>query len=53
MQEGYPGNKPLFKKDGEAQQITTPALEKLFVTGNTPVTYMREIAQQVTVKMRA
>ena len=52
MQEGYPGNKPLFKKDGEAQQILTPALEKLFVTGNTPVTYMKDIAQQVTAKMK-
>lgn len=53
MKDGYPGNKPLFKKDGDATQIITPALQKLFDTGNTPVSYMKEIAQQVTAKMRA
>lgn len=52
MKEGYPGNRVLFKKDAEARQIIVPALEKIFVSGNTPVTYMKEIAQQVTKKMR-
>jgi multiple sugar transport system substrate-binding protein len=52
MKEGYPGNRVLFKKDAEARQIIVPALEKLFVSGNTPVTYMKEIAEQVTKKMR-
>ncbi|HEY8598050.1 MAG TPA: hypothetical protein VIL85_06435 [Thermomicrobiales bacterium] len=52
MQEGYPGHRPLFKKDGEAQQILTPALEKLFAVGDTTVTYMKDIAQQVTAKMK-
>jgi hypothetical protein len=41
MKEGYPGNRVLFKKDAEARQIIVPALERLFVSGNTPVTYMR------------
>ncbi len=53
MEQGYPSNAPLFKKDGEAQAILTPALEKLFVVGSTPVTYMKDIAQQVTTKQRA
>lgn len=53
MEQGYPSNAPLFKKDGEAQAILTPALEKLFVVGSTPVTYMKDIAQQVTAKQRA
>lgn len=53
MEQGYPANAPLFKKDNEAQQIITPALEKLFVVGGTPVTYMKDVAQQVTAKMRS
>jgi multiple sugar transport system substrate-binding protein len=52
MKEGYPGNRILFKKDAEARQIVVPALEKLFVSGNTPVSYMKEISAQVTKKMR-
>jgi hypothetical protein len=52
MREGYAGNRVLFKKDAEARQIIVPALEKLFVSGNTPVTYMKEISAQVTKKMR-
>ena len=53
MKEGYPGNKPLFKRDGDAGQIIAPALQKLFDTGGTPVSYMKEIAAQVTAKMKA
>ncbi len=52
MQQGYPTNKPLFKKDAEAASLITPALEKIFVAGGTPVSYMKEIAPQVTAKMK-
>ena len=52
MEQGYPGNAPLFKKDGEAQAIIMPALEKMYIVGSTPVTYMKDVAQQVTTKMR-
>jgi ABC-type glycerol-3-phosphate transport system substrate-binding protein len=52
MKEGYPGNRVLFKKDALARQTIQPALEKLYVSGNTPVTYMKEIAEQVTKQQR-
>jgi ABC-type glycerol-3-phosphate transport system substrate-binding protein len=48
MQQGYPGNRVLFKKDADARQIVVPALEKVFIVGGTPVTYMKDVAQQVT-----
>lgn len=53
MEMGYPGNRQFFKKDAEARQIMTPALEKLYVSGGTPVTYLKDIAKQVTDKMRS
>lgn len=52
MTEGYPGNRILFKNDAQARQIIQPALEKLYVSGNTPVTYMEEISEQVTQQQR-
>ena len=51
MEMGYPGNRMLFKKDAEARQIITPALEKVFVSGSTPVTYFKDIVKQVNDKM--
>lgn len=53
MTQGYPTNKPLFRKDAEARALITPALEKIYIAGGTPVTYMKEIAAQVTAKMKA
>jgi multiple sugar transport system substrate-binding protein len=53
MEMGYPGNRILFKKDAEARQIITPALEKVFVSGGTPVSYFKDIAKQVTDKERS
>ena len=50
---GYAGNRQLFKKDADARQIIVPALEKVFVTGGTPVTYFKDVAAQVTAKNRA
>ncbi|MGI8478140.1 MAG: extracellular solute-binding protein [Thermomicrobiales bacterium] len=47
MQEGYPGNRPLFKKDAEAQQIIGPALQKVYVSGGTGVDYFKQVAQDV------
>ena len=48
MQMGYPGGREFFKDNNAASEIITPALQKLFVTGGTPSTYMKDIAQQVT-----
>jgi len=53
MDQGYPANRKLFKKDAEYGQIVTPALEKVFLTGGAPVTYFKDIAMQVTAKMRS
>jgi multiple sugar transport system substrate-binding protein len=48
MQMGYPGGREFFKDNNAAQEIIVPALEKLFVTGGTPVSYMKDIAAKVT-----
>jgi multiple sugar transport system substrate-binding protein len=48
MKQGYPGNRVLFKKDADARQIVVPGLEKVFIVGGTPVTYMKDVAKQVT-----
>jgi multiple sugar transport system substrate-binding protein len=51
MEMGYPGNRVLFKKDAEARQILVPALEKVFISGDTPVSYFKDIVKQVNDKM--
>lgn len=48
LEGGYAGNRQFFKKDAEARQVLVPALEKVYVTGNTPVTYFKDIAAQIT-----
>ncbi|HEY3079465.1 MAG TPA: extracellular solute-binding protein, partial [Chloroflexota bacterium] len=52
MEMGYAGNRILFKKDAEARKIMVPALEKLFWAGGTPVTYFKDVAKEVTAKMK-
>jgi multiple sugar transport system substrate-binding protein len=53
MEMGYPGNRQFFKKDAEARQIMTPALQKVYQSGETPSSYWKDIAKQVTDKMRS
>lgn len=53
MEQGYPGHRQLFKKDAQARQTIVPALEKVFITGGSPVTYFNEVAEQVTNEQRA
>jgi hypothetical protein len=48
MEMGYPSGREFFKDNISAQQLITPALEKVFVTGGTPVTYLKEVADQLT-----
>lgn len=48
MEMGYPSGRDFFKDNIAAQQIIIPALEKMYVTGGTPTSYMKEIADQVT-----
>lgn len=52
MKMGYPGNRVLFKKDAGARQIIAPALEKVFIVGNTPVSYFKDVAKEVEAKMK-
>jgi len=53
MDQGYPAERKLFKKDTEYRQIVMPALQKVFLVGDAPVTYFKDIATQVTAKMRS
>ncbi len=48
MKMGYPGGREFFKDNNAAQELINPALEKIFVTGGTPVSYLKDIATQVT-----
>ena len=48
MEQGYPSGREFFKNNIAAQEIIVPALEKVYLTGNTPVSYFKEIADKVT-----
>jgi len=48
MQMGYPGGREFFKDSNAAQVIINPALQKVFVRGGTPASYLKDIANQVT-----
>jgi multiple sugar transport system substrate-binding protein len=52
MEMGYAGNRILFKKDAEARKIMVPALEKMYWSGGTPVTYFKDVAKEITAKNR-
>ena len=52
LEQGYPAERKLFKKDAEYRQIVAPALQKVFLTGGAPVSSFKDVAAQVTAKMR-
>ena len=52
MEAGYPGNRPLYAKDAEAQALIAPALERVFLAGDAPVAHLAEVAEPVTARMR-
>lgn len=52
MEMGYAGNRVFFKKDAEARKIIQPAIEKVYIAGNTPVTYFKDVAKEVAAKMK-
>ena len=52
MADGYPANRRLFSRDGEAQALINPALERVFVAGDAPVTHLADVARQVTEALR-
>ena len=48
MKMGYPGNRNFYKNTTAAQELTVPALQKVFDAGQTPVTYFQQVADQIT-----
>ncbi len=52
LNQGYPSERTLFKKDAEYRQIVTPALQKVFLIGGAPASSFKDVAAQVTAKMR-
>ncbi len=48
VESGNPRERPLFERDFEAVEIIVPALERIFIVGDTPVTSLEEVAQEVT-----
>jgi len=48
MKMGYPSGREFFKDNNAAQEIIVPALEKMFITGGTPASSMKDIAAKVT-----
>jgi len=53
LETGDPHERPLFKKDAEAEDQINSGLEKIFVVGDTPVTFLTELAAAVTESQRA
>lgn len=53
LETGDPHERSLFANDAEAEQIINAGLEQIFVTGDQPVEYLVELAEQVTEAMRA
>jgi multiple sugar transport system substrate-binding protein len=52
MEMGYPQDRPFFKKQVEAKDLITPALNKLYRDGDTPTSIMRTVSEQVTASQR-
>jgi len=53
MQMGYPGNRQLFKQDAAAREIIVPALQKVYDSPGTPVSYFKDIDKQVSDAQRS
>jgi multiple sugar transport system substrate-binding protein len=47
LQEGYPSSRRVFKNQNAAAEIINPALEKVYSIGDTPVSYLADIAAEV------
>ena len=53
MKEGYPMLDEYFKKAAESDAAIKAAFQKIFEVGDTPVSYLKDIAAQVTALNRA
>ena len=47
MDMGYPQDRKFFRKQLAAKDLITPVLTKLYRDGDTPVSVVKELAQQV------
>lgn len=52
MEMGYPQDRGFFKKQLAARDVIAPALIKLYRDGNTPISILKEVAEQVTAAQR-
>lgn len=48
LEEGYPMTTEEFKVHAESETAIVAALQKIYSVGDTPVSYMKEVADQVT-----
>jgi len=48
LNEGYPLDSEVFKKQAESGVVIEAALQKVFSVGDTPVSYFIDVAQEVT-----
>ena len=53
LSQGYPAEQAAVQERCRPTQIVGPALQKVFLTGGTPASYFKEVAGQVTAKMRS
>jgi len=60
LETGDPHERPLFARggtdfsaDATVEQLVNAGLERIYVAGDTPVTYLTELAAQVTAEMQA
>jgi multiple sugar transport system substrate-binding protein len=47
LEEGYPGARRTFKNQNAAAELINPALEKVYMVGDTPVSYLGDLDAQI------
>jgi multiple sugar transport system substrate-binding protein len=52
MEMGYPQDRRFFKKQLAAKDLIVPALTKLYRDGGTPISILKEVAEQVNASQR-
>lgn len=53
MSMGYPANRAFFKDTTAAQELINPALQKVYDSGGTPVSYFSGVSTQVEAKQKS
>ena len=49
---GYPQDRQFFKKQVEAKDLIIPALTKLYRDGDTPISILKEVTEQVNASQK-